>query len=121
MLVEFLSETKFVDGREQKKNHIEYVIESDNLKKKNVKGWTKVFPLQAQEAAGGRQPDLAPPLLLFPSTLARLLVREAQPLVKGLRALQEAPTQHMRVTRVTHRSQQSLLGHAQAWHSAVTS
>lgn len=95
------------------------VFSSDNSKK--IKGWTKMFPLQAQEAAGGWQPDLAPPLLLFPITLARLLVREAQPPVKGLRALQEAPTQHMRVTRVTHRSQQGLLGHAQAWHAAVTS
>lgn len=66
------------------------------------------------------QPDLSPPLLLFPSSLACLLMREAQPLVKGLRALQEAPTQHMRVTSVTHRSQQSLLGHVQAWHVAVT-
>lgn len=57
----------------------------------------KMVPLQAQEAAGGRRsnPDLAPPLLLFPGVLARLLVREAQPCVKGLRALQEAPTQHL--------------------------
>ena len=62
------------------------------------------------------KPDLAPPWLLFPRMLAGLLVREAQPPVKGLCALQETPTQHLRVTRVTHRSQQSLLGHTQAWH-----
>jgi len=61
----------------------------------------------------------APPLLLFPSTMARLLVREAQPPVKGLCALQEAPSQHMSVTYVTHRSRHSLRGRAQAWHGAV--
>lgn len=77
-----------------------------------------MLPLQAQEAW---QPDLDPLLLLLPSMLAGLLVREAQPLVKRLRALQEAPTQHMRVTCVTHRSQQSLLRHVQAWRAAVTS
>lgn len=63
-----------------------------------------------------RQPDLAPPQLLFPGSWTGFLVREAQPPVKGLRALQEAAPQHMRVTRVTHRRQQGLLGYAQARH-----
>lgn len=75
-------------------------------KKKKLTKW-RCFPSPGAGSGGwsALQPDLASPLLLLPSLLARLLMREAQPLVKRLRALQEVPTQHIRVTRITHRSQ----------------